>query len=135
MQSRYDEALTEYQRELAFLELTNHALKERTLIEVQQKLAAAYARRGEMDNARLAFAAMRNGFQARLAQGLDDPFTRYYVACGYAVMGETDQALEHLQKAIEGRRVFNTARARVERDFDSLRTDSRFQALLNAATA
>lgn len=134
LQSRYDEALAEYQRELAFLEQTNHALKERTLIEVQQRLAAVHARRGEMDNARAAFEAMLNGFQARLEQGLDDPFTRYYIACGCAVLGETDQALEHLQKAIEGRRPFNTARARVERDFDGLRSDPRFQALLSAGT-
>jgi TolB-like protein len=134
LQSRYDEALAEYQREMAFLEQTNHALKERTLIEVQQKLAAVHARRGEIDKARAAFEAMLAGFEARLQQGLDDPFTRYYIACGCAVMGETEQALEHLQKAIEGRRAFNTARARVERDFDGLRADPRFQALLSAGT-
>lgn len=135
LQGRYDEALAEYQRELAFLAQTNHALKERTLIEVQQKLAAVYAQQGEPDQARAAFEAMLAGFRARLQRGQDDPFTRYYIACGCAVMSETEQALEHLQKAIEGRRTFNTARARLEKDLDGLRTEPRFQALLNPVMA
>ncbi len=133
LQGRYAEALAEYQRELAFLAHTNHALKARTQIEVRQKLAAVYARQGDTANARVAFDAMLAGFQALLEQGLDDPFTRYYLACGCAVLGETEQALEHLEKAIEGRRNFNTARARVEKDLESLRAEPRFQALLDPA--
>ncbi len=133
MQGRYAEALAEYQRELAFLAQTSHALKERTQIEVQQKLAAVYARQGDAANARAAFDAMLAGFRTLLEQGLDDPFTRYYLACGYAVLGETEQALEHLEKAIEGRRTFNTARARIEKDLESLQDEPRFQALLNPA--
>ncbi|MBI1763825.1 MAG: protein kinase [Acidobacteria bacterium] len=135
LQGRYDEALAEYQRELAFLEHTNHALKERTQIEVQQKLAAVYVRLGELTKAREAFESMLTAFQARLQQGLDDPFTRYYIACGCAMLGETELALEHLQKAIEGRRTFNTARARIEADFESLRAEPRFQALLQPTTS
>lgn len=135
LQGRYAEALAEYQRELAFLAQTNHALKERTLIEVQQKLAAVYMRQGDTANARAAFDVMMAEFQTRLQQGLDDPFTRYYIACGCAVLGETELALEHLQVAITGRRIFNTARARVEKDLESLRGEPRFQAMLNAAAA
>lgn len=135
LQKRYDEALTAYQQELAFLAHADHGLKERTLIEVQQRLASVYVARGEMEQARAAFDAMLAGFEARLQRGLDDSFTRYYIACGYAVMGETEQALEHLQKAIAGRRVFNTARARVEKDLEGLRADPRFQSLLDTAAA
>ncbi len=134
LQGRYAEALAEYQHELAFLAQTSHAMKERTQIEVQQKLTAAYARLGDTANARAAFAAMLAGFQALQQQGLADPFTRYYIACACAVLGETEQALEHLQKAIEERRTFNTARARVEKDFENLWAEPRFQALLNPAT-
>ncbi|MEO6726445.1 MAG: hypothetical protein ABIP14_14255, partial [Blastocatellia bacterium] len=67
---------------------------------------------------------------ARLAIGADEPFTRYYVACASAMMGDKEAALEHLAKAIEGRRNFNAARARVEIDFESLREDARFKALI-----
>jgi tetratricopeptide (TPR) repeat protein len=130
LQERYEDALVEYQHELAFCEHSTHALKERVLIEVHQKLASAYARLGRMAEARAAYESMQHAFRLRLANGADDPFTRYYIACGCAVMGETEQALEHLAKAIDGRRNFNVARAQIERDLDSLRADPRFQALL-----
>ena len=131
LRGHYDEAITEYDRELAFAERSEHALKDRMLIEVHQKLASAFVRQGRMDEARKAYEQMLNGFAARLREGADDPFTRYYVACGAAMMGETEEAFEHLAKAIEGRRRFNIARARVEKDFEALRDDARFQALVN----
>lgn len=134
LQDRFDEAIAEYQRELAFCEHSTHALKDRVLIEVHQKLASAYIRHGQIEEAHAAFEAMQSGFRLRLANGSDDPFTRFYVACGYAVMGEPEQALEHLAVAIEGRRNFNIARARVERDLDSLRDDPRFESLLAGTT-
>jgi non-specific serine/threonine protein kinase len=134
LQGRYDEAIAEYQRELEFCEHSTHALKDRVLIEVHQKLASAYARHGQAEAARAAFDAMQSGFRLRLANGADDPFTRFYVACGCAVMGEPELALEHLAIAIEGRRSFNVARAQVERDLDSLRDDPRFQTLLAGTT-
>ena len=85
-----------------------------------------------MDDARETFEHVTEGFEARLAKGADDPFTRYYVACAYAMMGNKKRALEHLRKAIEGRRNFNVARARIEIDFESLREDPRFQELVNS---
>ena len=84
-------------------------------------------------DARDAFNHVIEGFAERLAKGMDDPFTRYYVACGYAVMGDKKHALQHLEKAIEGRRNFNVARARVEFDFDTLRGDADFQALIGSS--
>lgn len=134
LQGRYDEAIAEYRREVEFAEHSTHTLKERVLIEARQKLASAYKRKGELELARAAYDAMLASFNARLAQGADDPFTRFYVACGCAVMGDTEQALQHLAKAIEGRRQFNIARALVEPDLESLRQDSQFQSLLNAPT-
>src|SRR5262249_23144945 len=112
------------------LQQSDHALKDRMLIEVYQKLTSAYVRQGNTEEARKAFDQMIKGFSERVRNGADDPFTRYYVACASAMMGYPDQALEHLTKAIEGRHNFNVARARVEVDFESLRDDKRFQALI-----
>ncbi len=131
LQGNYDDAISECYREIVFLRQSNHALKERTLIEVHQKLVSAYIRQGNLEDARAAYEQVTKGFAARLALGADEPFTRYYVACAAAMMGDKQAALEHLTKAIEGRRNFNAARARVEIDFESLRDDPAFQALLN----
>src|SRR6266498_2019490 len=130
LQGRYDDAIAEYYREVVFARQSDHVLKERVLIEVYQKLTSAYARQGSMDDAREAFGHVTAGFLERLAKGADDPFTRYYVACAHAMMGDKAGALEHLRKAIEGRRNFNTARARLEIDFESLRDDPGFQEMV-----
>jgi non-specific serine/threonine protein kinase len=132
LQGRYDDAISEYYREIVFARQSDHALKERTLIEVYQKLASAYVRQGNMEDARKAFKRVIEGFEERLAKGADDPFTRYYVACAHAMMGDKKSALEHLRKAIEGRPNFNVARARVEADFETLRDDPEFQKLVSS---
>ena len=44
---QYDEAIREYRRELEFVSMSDHALRERTTIEICQKLAAAYQRKGD----------------------------------------------------------------------------------------
>ncbi|HEV2669336.1 MAG TPA: protein kinase [Blastocatellia bacterium] len=131
LQGRYDDAIAEYYREVVFARQSDHVLKERVLIEVYQKLTSAYVRQGSMDDAREAFGHVTAGFAERLAKGADDPFTRYYVACAHAMMGDKAGALEHLRKAIEGRRNFNAARARVETDFEGLRGDPEFQELVS----
>src|SRR6185295_2083913 len=46
-----DAALIEYRRELAYVSTSDHALRERTLIELHQKLSALHAARGEADEA------------------------------------------------------------------------------------
>lgn len=130
LQGKYDDAVAECYRELIFLRNSTHALKERTLIETNQKLVSAYMRQDNPADALNAYEQLTRGFEARLAAGADDPFTRYYVACAAAMMGEKEKALEHLRIAIEGRRNFNAARARVEIDFESLRGDAEFQALV-----
>jgi len=132
LRGRYDDAIAEYYREIVFARQSDHALKERMLIEVYQKLTSAYVRQGNMDDAREAFGHVTQGFEGRLANGADDPFTRYYVACAHAMMGDRLRALDHLRVAIEGRRNFNGARARVEIDFESLRDDPGFQELVGS---
>jgi non-specific serine/threonine protein kinase len=130
LRGRYDDAIAEYYREIVFARQSDHVLKERVMIEVYQKLTSAYVRQGGMDDAREAFGHVKAGFTERLARGADDAFTRYYVACAHAMMGDKAGATEHLRKAIEGRPHFNTARARVEIDFESLREDPEFQELV-----
>jgi tetratricopeptide (TPR) repeat protein len=130
LQGSYDDAIAEYYREIVFARQSDHVLKERVLIEVYQKLTSAYMRQGSIDDAREAFGHVTAGFAERLANGADDPFTRYYVACAHAMMGDKASALEHLRKAIEGRRNFNAARARVEIDFEGLRGDPGFQEMV-----
>src|SRR5262245_53697607 len=130
LQGSYDDAIAEHYREVVFARQSDHVLKERVLIEVHQKLTSAYVRQGSMDDAREAFGHVTAGFAERLANGADDPFTRYYVACAHAMMGDKAGALEHLRKAIEGRRNFNAARARVEIDFEGLRDDPGFQEMV-----
>jgi pentatricopeptide repeat protein len=131
VEGRYDDAISEYYREIVFLRKSNHSLRERTTNEVNQKLVSAYVRQGNLEDARNIFNQLNEDFDARVAAGHDDPFSRYYMSCACAMMGETDQALEHLQKAIEGRRQFNTERAKVEIDFENLRNEPRFQSLIN----
>ena len=50
-QGRYDEAIREYRRELEMLSVGDHLLRERTSIELQQKLGAAYRRHGDLASA------------------------------------------------------------------------------------
>ena len=133
IEGRYYDAIAECYREIVFLRNSTHALKNRTLIEVYQKLVSASVRLGNEDDAETAFAEVMNRFRARLEKGADDPFTRYYVACACAVIGRHDEALEHLAVAIEGRRNFNVARARVEIDFEGLREHPRFQELIGGS--
>ena len=52
LRGHYDEAIHEYRRELTFLTHSDHALRDRSIIEVNQKLAAAYARQGAAFEAR-----------------------------------------------------------------------------------
>jgi tetratricopeptide (TPR) repeat protein len=130
LQGRYDDAIAEFYRELVFLRQADHALKERAAIEVNQKLVSAYVRQGNAEDARAAFEQVRRGFEERLRLGADEPFTRYYVACAYAMMGQSEEALACLERAAEMRCEFTLARARLERDFESLRGDARFQALV-----
>ncbi len=127
---RFDDAIAECYREIVFLRSSNHGLKDRTNIEANQKLVSACVGQGNLEDAREAYEKLLKDFDVRLAENKDDPFTRYYVACACAQMGDRDKAIEHLRIAVEGRREFNVARARVEIDFESLHNDPEFRKLI-----
>jgi tetratricopeptide (TPR) repeat protein/predicted Ser/Thr protein kinase len=130
LQGRYDEAIAEYGRELAFIGSGDHALRERSTIEVMQKLGAAWLRKGRPDEATRYFTSAAQAFDARVANGADDPATRYYMADLEALRGNTDRAIEHLERSFASLRAIDRVRANVDPDLEALRSDPRFLALL-----
>jgi tetratricopeptide (TPR) repeat protein/predicted Ser/Thr protein kinase len=129
LQGRYAEAIREYERGLPFLAASDHALKERTGIELDVKLGAAYLRSGDEAQAQRHFARALKTFDARVARGADDPYTRYYIACLRALRGETVLALELLERVAAALPALTAARIRRDPDLESLRAEPRFQQL------
>jgi serine/threonine protein kinase/tetratricopeptide (TPR) repeat protein len=132
-QGRFDEAIEAFERELAFLASSDHALRQRMTIEVQQKLGAAYFRKGNRVEADRHFERARTAFNERLARGADDPATRYYVAALHALRGDAAAARLHLRVAVARLKPLNVARVRLDPDFDPIREDPAFAALVAAA--
>ena len=126
----YDGALREYEREMAFIGAGDHALRDRTLLELNVKVGATYLRQGRKDDAERHFERALKSFDSRVANGADDPFTRYYVACLHALRGDRDRALESLERVAKSLPKLTAARARVDVDLLSLREEPRFRALI-----
>jgi len=126
----YDGALREYEREMAFIGAGDHALRDRTLLELNVKVGATYLRQGRKDDAERHFERALKSFDSRVANGADDPFTRYYVACLHALRGDRDRALESLERVAKSLPKLTAARARVDVDLQSLREEPRFRALI-----
>jgi tetratricopeptide (TPR) repeat protein len=133
LMGNYDEALKEYERELAFIGASDHALRDRTLLELNVKIGAAYLREGRSEDAERHFGRAVKAFDARVATGADDPFTRYYIACLYALRGDTGHALDSLERVARALPALTSARARVDIDLESLRGEERFKAIVSAA--
>ena len=131
LRADYTEAIREYERELAFIGAGDHALRERTLLELNVKIGAAYLRQGRKDDAERHFARALKSFDSRVANGADDPFTRYYIACLHALRGDLDQALASLERVARALPKLTAARARIDVDLESLRQDPRFSSLIS----
>jgi non-specific serine/threonine protein kinase len=129
-QARYDEALREYHYELKFLQSSDHALRQRGLIELDQKMGAVYLRKGMREEAERHFNSGIKRYEELRARGSADPFTHYYLANLYALKGDADQALKYLRRAILELRDVNVTRAKIDPDFDTLHDDPRFQKLI-----
>jgi tetratricopeptide (TPR) repeat protein len=130
LQGRYDDALAAYEREVSAIKVSDHALKERSLIELDHKIGATYLKMGRTEDADRHFAAAWKAFKGRLARGADDPFTKYYIAALSALRGEPDRALRYFAETLEQLPALNRARARVDPDFDPVRDHPQFKALL-----
>jgi non-specific serine/threonine protein kinase len=129
-QGRYDDAVSEYKRELEFLLTSDHALRGRTLIEIDQKMGAAFLRKGMGEEADRHFKSGLHRFQTLTGKGADDPFTKYYISNLHALRGDTDRAIKYLEESLAHLREINTLRARTDPDFESIRNDPRFQKLV-----
>jgi non-specific serine/threonine protein kinase len=131
-QGKHDQAIGEFQKEIDSFAASDHALRERSLIELYEKQGAAYLGKGNLDLAEAKFAVAIKLYGERLARGADDPFTRYYMACLYSLRGETDQAIKLLEKTISEVREISIVRASTDPDFDNIRSEPAFQALVGS---
>ncbi len=131
LRHEFDEAIQEYQREMLFLASTDHALRERTSIELSQKLGAAYLRNGSSVEAGEQFGRAIQLFDARVARGADDPFTKYYVACAYALNQDPDRAVRYLSEVASFLPALTRRRASIDPDFEGIRDRPDFQSILN----
>jgi serine/threonine protein kinase/tetratricopeptide (TPR) repeat protein len=129
LEGRPAEALEQFERELSFLRRVDHALKDRAIIELHARIGSAHLKLGHADEARAALRLSVAAFEERLRIGADEPFSRYYAATAWALLGEPERALDVLEAAAAMRRVYVTERARIDPDFESLRNEPRFQRL------
>ena len=130
LQGRHAEALHQFERELEFVRRVDPALRGRIFIELQQRIGASRLRGGDAAAGRAALDQAIEAFERRVRTGADDPATRYYAACAYALRGDAEAALASLEKAAAGRRRLTIARARQEPALESLRGLERFEALV-----
>jgi len=118
---KYGDALKEYQTELLYLSASDHVLKERSLIELHQKLGAAYLRLESPKDARRHLDLAVRLFGERAARGESDPATAYYVGVAYALLDDVEHAVQYLTQAIEARGGQNRRRAANDPDLLSVR--------------
>jgi len=129
LKKKFRESADAYSSELGFIERLEHALRSRIRIELHMRLGAAWQALGDASRAQSAFDVGLDAFASRRALGADEPLTRYYAAAIHSLRGEIDPALDLLQSALEGPAAFVLARARIEPEWDSIRSDARFARL------
>ena len=129
LQGRYADAIREYERGTFFLQSSDHALKERSLIELDVKLGAAQLRSGQAAEAKRHFDHALKTFESRVAKGADDPFTRYYIANLHALRGDADRAFDSLERVAAVQPALTAARISRDPDLASIKDDPRFAQL------
>jgi tetratricopeptide (TPR) repeat protein len=130
LQGRQKEAIEQFLREIEFLGSIDHALRGRIIVELNMRLGAAHLLLGQVRKGTALLDVAIEAFDRRARLGADEAFTRYYAAAAHALKGDADSALAFLERAATERRAFTLARARIEPEFDTLRSDSRFQRLV-----
>ena len=132
LQSRYSEAIKLYEQEVVALAASDHALKERSLIELHVKLAATYQRMDRATDANRHFTEAVTRFERRIARGADDQATKYYIASLYGLRGDAEKAVRYLRESIAELPALNRTRAGADPDFDPIRSDPAFAEALAA---
>ena len=132
LRGEYEKALQILEQQVEALSASGHALRERSLIELNYKIGATYVRMGRKEDAERYFSRALKSFDGRLARGADDPFTKYYIAGLYALREDTDHALRYFEQTLEHLPALNRTRASLDPDFASLRQDPRMMALLTS---
>ena len=130
LRGELDEALRVFQQQVDALESSAHLLKERSLIELDYKIGATYLKMNKGEDAERHFSRALKAFEGRLSRGADDPFSKYYMAAMCALRKDADRAVRYLGETLQHLPALNRTRARVDPDFDEIRTDPRFVALL-----
>ena len=102
LRGNYDAAAIEYRRELEYVTTSDHALRERTLIELHQKFSALSRARGDQEAAKRFGDMAIEAHTRRVANGADDPASRYYMAALYAAGGDVERTREHLELPLAG---------------------------------
>ncbi len=120
-QGRYDEALKQYQTELLYLSASDHVLKERSLIELHQKLGAVSLRLDKPKDARRHLDLAIRLFSERAGRGESDPATAYYIGIAYALLDDVELAVRYLQQAIDAHGGQNRRRAANDPDLATVR--------------
>jgi serine/threonine protein kinase/tetratricopeptide (TPR) repeat protein len=131
LQGRYDEALRQYERGLSFVASGDHALKDRTAIEINVKMGATYHRLGRTQEATTHFDRAIRMFDSLIAKGAGDPFTRYYIAVAHARTGAVDRAFDALERVASELPALTVARIRRDPDLETLHREPRFDALIS----
>ncbi len=118
---QYDQAIAEYRRELEFMSAGDHLLRDRTVIELHVKLATAFYRKGQKQDAQLHGQRAKQAFDNRLTMGADDPFTRYYMATMFAVKGDAESTASHLERSFAALPALTAWRLVRDPDFETVR--------------
>jgi len=85
---------------------------------------------GQHEDADWHFDQAMKSFEARLARGADDPFTKYYIAGLCALRGDIDHSVRYFGETLDQLPALNRTRARLDPDFEAVRADPRMAALL-----
>ena len=117
---KYAEAAKEYQAELMFLSSSDHVLKERSMVELHQKLGAALLRVGNASEGKRHLKLAIKKYEERAAMGELEPATEYYVAAAYALLDDAEQSVKHLEASV-AKAAPNRRRASNDPDFEAVR--------------
>jgi serine/threonine protein kinase/Tfp pilus assembly protein PilF len=120
-EGRYGDAIAEYQTELLFLTAADHVLKERALIELHQKLGAAYRRAGQQPDAERHLRAALKMYEDRAGRGADDLQTKYYAATAHALCGDIERAARYLAETFPKYAAINRVRIAGDPDLADVR--------------